>query len=71
MSRQVIGTLKKLQATSKVDDQDRTIHTLEVKLELIEDDEGGIKHIPKIRDDMNKPIRLDFDPVQLKAKFKK
>ena len=71
MSRQVIGNLKKLQVTSKVDDQDRTIHTVEVKLELIGDADGGIKHIPKIREDVNKPIRLDFDPIQLKAEFKK
>jgi len=41
MSRQIIGTLKKLQVTSKVDDQDRTIHTVDVRLELI-DDEGGV-----------------------------
>ena len=60
---QIIGTLKKLVATSKVDDNGREIHTVTTQVELI--DKGGRENIHNIAKSLNKPIRLDFDAVQL------
>lgn len=60
---QIIGTLKQIVATSKVDDNGREIHTVTTKVELIE--KGGRENIHDIAKSLNKPIRLDFDAVQL------
>ena len=70
MVKQVIGSLKKIEVSSKVDDQERVIHTLTVRLELVGGEESGIKGVEKIRDYINQPIRVDFDPIQLKVDFK-
>lgn len=62
--KQLIGTLKKIDTTSKVDDTSgREIHTVAVKIELIEG--KGREHVQDIANALNKPIRLDFDEVQL------
>lgn len=61
--KQLIGTLKKIDTTSKVDDNGREIHTVTTKVELIEKE--GRDHIQDIAKSLNKPIRIDFDPVQL------
>lgn len=62
--KQLIGTLKKIDTTSKVDENsNREIHTITVKIELI--DGKGREHIQEIANALNKPIRLDFDAVQL------
>lgn len=60
---QIIGTLKNLVVSSKVDDSGRTINTVAVKIELL--DKGGMENIHDIAKSLNKPIRLDFDAVQL------
>lgn len=60
---QIIGTLKNITTTSKVDDNGREIHTVTTKVELIE--KGGRENIHDIAKQLNKPIRLDFDAVQL------
>lgn len=61
--KQIIGTLKQVNVQSKVDDHGREIHTVTTKVELIE--KGGRENIHDIAKSLNKPIRLDFDPVQL------
>lgn len=62
--QQLIGTLKKVDTTSKVDESSsREIHTVTVKIELI--DGKGREHVQDIANSLNKPIRLDFDAVQL------
>ena len=61
---QIIGILKNLQVTSKVDDNGREIHTVMTKVELL-DNKGGKENIHDIANQLNKPIRLDFDAVQL------
>lgn len=62
--QQIIGTLKKIDTTSKVDDgSNREVHTVTVKLELIEKE--GRDAVQEIVKNLNKPIRVDFDPVQL------
>ena len=60
---QIIGTLKKIDTTSKVDDNGREIHTVTTKIELIEN--KGRDSIQEVAKSLNKPIRLDFDAVQL------
>ena len=62
-SKRVIGTLKKLDSTSKVDDNGRSIHTIGFKLEII--DGQGMENIEEITRQLNKPMRVDFDIVQL------
>lgn len=62
-TNQLIGTLKKVVTTSKVDDNGRQIHTVTTQIELIEN--GGIENIHDIAQELNKPMRLDFDAVQL------
>lgn len=63
--KQLIGTLKKIDTTSKVDESsNREIHTVAVKIELINGE--GREHVQEIADSLNQPIRLDFDAVQLK-----
>lgn len=62
--QQVIGTLKQITASSKVDaGTNREIHTVAVKIELIEN--KGRENIHEIAKSLNKPIRIDFDAVQL------
>ncbi len=62
--KQLIGTLKKIDTVSKVDESSgREIHIVAVKIELI--DGEGREHIQDIANSLNKPIRLDFDAVQL------
>ena len=61
--KQIIGTLKKIDTTSKVDDNGREIHTVTTKIELIE--KGGRDNIQDIAKSLNKPIRIDFEAVQL------
>jgi hypothetical protein len=60
---QLIGTLKQVQTVSKVDDRGREIHTVSAKIELIEN--KGRDEMQEIAKQLNKPIRLDFDAVQL------
>ena len=64
--QQLIGTLKNVSTVSKVDDNGREIHTVAVKIELIEG--KGKEHVQDIANSLNKPIRLDFDAVQLELK---
>lgn len=61
--KQIIGTLKKIDTTSKVDDNGREIHTITTKLELIEKE--GLENVQDITKSLNKPIRVDFEQVQL------
>lgn len=61
--KQIIGTLKQITVTSKVDDKNREVHTVTTKIELIEN--KGRDHIQEIAKSLNKPIRIDFDAVQL------
>lgn len=61
--KQIIGTLKQVVGTSKVDDNGREIHTVTVKVELIE--KGGRDNIHEVAKSLNKPIRIDFEAVQL------
>ena len=65
--KQIIGTLKKIDTMSKMDETsvvNREIHTVTLKLELI--DGEGREHIREVADSLGKPIRLDIEPVQLK-----
>ena len=66
--QQIIGTLKKLTTTSKVDDNNREIHTVTTQIELI--DNKGRDNIQEIAKSLNKPIRLDFDAVQLELNMR-
>ena len=61
--KQIIGTLKKIDTTSKVDDNGREIHTITTKIELIENQ--GLNNVQDITKCLNKPIRVDFEQVQL------
>ena len=61
--QQIIGTLKNITVTSKVDDNNREVHTVMTKIELIEN--KGREYIQDIAKSLNKPIRIDFDAVQL------
>ena len=61
--KQIIGTLTQITTTSKVDDNGREIHTIVTKVELIEN--KGRDNIQEIAKSLNKPIRIDFDAVQL------
>lgn len=63
MSKQIIGTLKNLKTVSKIDDNGREIHTVTTTIELIE--KGGRENIHEIAKSLNKPIRVDFEAVQL------
>lgn len=63
MAKQIIGTLKNIKTVSKVDDNGREIHTVTTTVELLE--KGGRENIHDIAKSLNKPIRLDFDAVQL------
>ena len=66
MKKQLIGTLKKIATTSKVDEASgREVHTITAKIELIESE--GMESVQGIRENLNKPIRIDFDTVQLQA----
>ena len=67
--KQIIGTLKKVVVTSKVDDGGREVHTIATQVELIEN--GGRENIHDIAKSLNKPIRVDFDAVQLELELKK
>ena len=68
MKKQIIGTLKKIVTTSKVDDASgREIHTITTKIELIENE--GMENIQEITNNLNKPVRIDFESVQLQAKI--
>lgn len=62
-NKQIIGMLKNLKTVSKVDDNGRAIHTITTTIELI--DNGGREHIHEIAKSLNKPIRVDFEAVQL------
>lgn len=66
--QQIIGTLKQVVTTSKVDDNGRQIHTVTTKIELI--DNKGQETISEIAKNLNMPIRLDFDAVQLELDMK-
>ena len=59
--QQIIGTLKNITVTSKVDDNNREVHTVMTKIELIEN--KGREYIQDIAKSLNKPIRIDFDAV--------
>ena len=62
--KQIIGTLKKIDTTSKVDESTgREIHTVTTKIELIEN--KGRDSIQEIAKSLNKPIRIDFEAIQL------
>lgn len=63
MKQQLIGTLKKIDTTSKVDENNREAHVVTVRLELIENE--GREHIHDIAQHLGKPMRVDFDAVQL------
>lgn len=63
MREQIIGTLKQVSTVSKVDDNGRQIHTVTTKVELIEN--KGVESLQEIAKTLNKPIRIDFDAVQL------
>lgn len=63
MSKQIIGTLKNLKTVSKIDDNGREIHTVTTTIELLE--KGGRENIHEIAKSLNKPIRVDFEAVQL------
>lgn len=64
--KQLIGVLKKIDTTSKVDDNGMEIHTVTTKIELVKDD-GGRENVQDIANNLNKIIRVDFDSVQMKA----
>lgn len=61
--KQIIGILKKLTVTSKVDNNGRTIHTVATQIELLEN--KTVENVHQIQKSLNQPIRLDFDAVQL------
>ncbi len=63
MAKQIIGTLKNIKTVSKVDNDGRELHTVTTTVELLE--KGGREHIHEIAKSLNKPIRVDFDAVQL------
>jgi hypothetical protein len=61
--KQIIGTLKNIKTVSKIDDNGREVHHVTTTIELLEN--GGREHIHDIARSLNKPIRVDFDAVQL------
>jgi len=63
MSKQIIGTLKNVTTKSKVEDGGRQVHTVTTTVELIE--KKGLDTVQEIAKALNKPVRMDFDPVQL------
>lgn len=63
MSKQIIGTLKNIKTVSKVEDGGRQVHTVTTTVELIE--KQGLDTVQEIAKALNKPVRLDFDAVQL------
>jgi hypothetical protein len=56
-------TLKQLNVKSKVDENNREVHQVTCVIELLDNkDRSKLHHIAK---HLAKPIRVEFDPVQL------
>ena len=61
----IIGDLKNIKILSKVDDNGRETHTVTTVIELIEKDKNHKENMYDIAKMLNKPVRVDFDAVQL------
>ena len=61
--KQIVGILKKIDTSSKVDNNGRGVHTITTKIEFIENE--GFDNVKDITKNLNKPMRVDFEPVQL------
>lgn len=67
--KQIIGTLKSIKTVSKLDEKNREVHTVTTTVELLEN--GGRENIHDIAKSLNKPVRVDFDAVQLELDMQK
>ena len=64
--RKLTGLLRKIDTSSKVDDNGRELHNITVKIELLKDD-GGQENIRAIAENLNKIIGVEFEAVQKRA----
>lgn len=59
---EVIGNLRGANLKTKVDENEREVCTLEVKVTLLE----GQSEFDKVREKLGSPVKIMIDPVQLK-----